>query len=559
MKTYGSYRLVEIARPGRRFPVHAGRKDRYMEMFKGNFASGYPTWMDRPEKEISWAMSKLKREDRVIWYLNQVRPYMRIMAEYRQNVVDFERSKKTRRDQTRLAKFQKAAKNAHSMYQVTVGSKNDLAHYISNAEVNGYRSILDFQFKNSYKVKEILETFESMEKTEEMKGPERVIEKSDEKEFLKFGDGWAWHEIPRESCEKEGKAMRHCGNVGSGRGNTILSLREPVKVKRKVYYKPHATFIYSKGVLGEMKGFANEKPGSHLYKYITALLKDDRIKIIGGGGYLPENNFDLNDLPDGERKALLKQKPGLESMKAYYEHHGMDEYVEKVIAPYEVKLSKDGKSFILATDTLKEIALTTSTRLLNQGYGKVHDELKSDVEQLDDHIEMYDLHTDQDHYEEILEALDSTTHRKLLEHVQKTNPDIKSNSDLAHEVYLNEDDQWDMLKDAFESACLDAAEAGASSALYRHVKSYVDDFESDHGVVIKYDHWDTATLEIPVANFFDAMSHGLEEDLEGSYEYFLDYFCETSDLYRRWSGDWNWDWNAGAESFQNKLHEESII
>ena len=157
MKTYGSYRLVEIARPGRRFPVHAGRKDRYMEMFKGNFASGYPTWMDRPEKEISWAMSKLKRDDRVIWYLNQVRPYMRIMAEYRQNVVDFERSKKTRRDQTRLAKFQKAAKNAHSMYQVTVGSKNDLAHYISNAEVNGYRSILDFQFKNSYKVKEILE------------------------------------------------------------------------------------------------------------------------------------------------------------------------------------------------------------------------------------------------------------------------------------------------------------------------------------------------------------------------------------------------------------------
>lgn len=48
---------------------------------------------------------------------------------------------------------------------------------------------------------------------------------------------------------------------------------------------------------------------------IVALLKDDAIKGIDGGGYVAENNFSIFDLPEATREQLLAVKPTLMSLR----------------------------------------------------------------------------------------------------------------------------------------------------------------------------------------------------------------------------------------------------
>lgn len=124
------------------------------------------------------------------------------------------------------------------------------------------------------------------------------------KKAIVFPDGWSWVNLDRGYCEIEGRAMGHCGNAGAVAGDTILSLRDPKNV-------PYATFILNKGALGEMKGRSNKKPDPSTHKYIKTLIMSPLVKTIKGGGYKPENNFDISDLPQSEQKEVLKQKPSL--------------------------------------------------------------------------------------------------------------------------------------------------------------------------------------------------------------------------------------------------------
>jgi len=102
--------------------------------------------------------------------------------------------------------------------------------------------------------------------------------------------------------------MKHCGNKPSAKtGDKILSLREP----KGEFWQPHATFVVNNGVLGEMKGYDNKKPGPELHKYIIPLLEDERIERLKGGTYLRENDFKLEDLTDRQFKMLEKKRPEL--------------------------------------------------------------------------------------------------------------------------------------------------------------------------------------------------------------------------------------------------------
>jgi hypothetical protein len=111
--------------------------------------------------------------------------------------------------------------------------------------------------------------------------------------------------------------MGHCGNAGGDYMDTILSLRRRVGTR---IYRPSLTFILDGNhLLGEMKGRENNKPSEKYHPAIVALLKDKRIEGLKGGGYQPENNFEMSDLDDNIRKQLQAENPYLRDLPELYD------------------------------------------------------------------------------------------------------------------------------------------------------------------------------------------------------------------------------------------------
>jgi len=151
-------------------------------------------------------------------------------------------------------------------------------------------------------------------------------------EFIKFPDGSAWFDLDRAFCSKEGESMGHCGNTASYKDDdTILSYRTPHPHK-KYHWTPHLTFILDgAGYLGEMKGYANQKPSAKYHNVIRTLIMNKEIKGIKGGGYHPEANFSVWDLPDAAE--LIAKKPGLagDNIGKYVEDIGIDDTLVEII------------------------------------------------------------------------------------------------------------------------------------------------------------------------------------------------------------------------------------
>jgi hypothetical protein len=136
---------------------------------------------------------------------------------------------------------------------------------------------------------------------------ERSVHKKG-KIFLDLGNGWAWWDLGVGKSKEERDAMGHCGNIPSYvAGDHIISLRHDVT---KDLQEAHVTAIFHKGFIGEMKGKENYKPSTKYHAYILKLLEDKRIKGLVGGGYLPESNFQKEDILNPEDiKKLEKEKP----------------------------------------------------------------------------------------------------------------------------------------------------------------------------------------------------------------------------------------------------------
>ena len=117
--------------------------------------------------------------------------------------------------------------------------------------------------------------------------------------------------------------MGHCGNEATGPtrpDDRILSLRRRVVVKGTEYLEPHLTFILGEdGLLGEMKGRGNDKPAPQYHPYIVRLLEQaDLVRGIVGGGYMPEHNFSLDDLPPEQQERLKRANRSLVSASEMY-------------------------------------------------------------------------------------------------------------------------------------------------------------------------------------------------------------------------------------------------
>ena len=99
------------------------------------------------------------------------------------------------------------------------------------------------------------------------------------------------------------------------------------------HWVPHLTFIYNKesGMLGEMKGYGNQKPTKKYHDVIRTLIMSEHVKGIVGGGYLPEENFSVWDLADAEE--LVNKKPALagDNLQKYINKMGVDESFESMV------------------------------------------------------------------------------------------------------------------------------------------------------------------------------------------------------------------------------------
>ena len=275
------------------------------------------------QKNFTWAYETFQKNgkpngEQILWYMR----YIRIWALY-EIVRKTDNPSAQETYQTVLDKEASRIGN-----KASVGA-NDVMHdartiatadYSFRNRIEHYRSLgieqindLMFGWKTSGQILEEMEEIEDRWKETRR----RYVEPAgDEEMIMKFPDGTAWFNLGRGSCSIEGEAMGHCGNVPSERGgDQILSLRKIVKQGSNTFHVPQLTFILDgNGELGEMKGFANEKPGEEFHDHIVALLNHDQIEGIKGGGYMPQSNFSLYDLEDETRDELLAKKPRLRGL-----------------------------------------------------------------------------------------------------------------------------------------------------------------------------------------------------------------------------------------------------
>ena len=306
----------------------------------------------------------LKKNDRIIWMLRFWRiEYLSEMTHKSGNLADANKGKEYADTLAKLYHkyIGELAKKAGVSDEVVASEiknlKNltrTLEHYLS-LPIEGIQStVFEYQMPS-----QILRKFEQDEKKWQ-DDLDHSVKDSGLKPFIDFNNGWGWYDLEKPYCPEEGDAMGHCGNSPrSGSDDTILSLRKKMMKGDQVLYKPYATFILrDDGQLTEMKGRFNEKPEDELHPMIIALLKDDRIDGITGGGYMPGNNFSLNDLPPKVRDALLEKKPELGGLDFWYKKEGLSRRVLRLmeqklsdanIEPDELTLSDDKKDFTIQT------------------------------------------------------------------------------------------------------------------------------------------------------------------------------------------------------------------
>lgn len=323
-----------LAKAEAKYPVLASRVSRFLPMFKDLMSQGIE---QRGIEGTLKLISKIfPKEPNFIWAVKSYRGWLK--------------------DRSGI-KNQETQKQAADWEFIRTHQSN-FRHFALNAKEHNYRSVLDCVIKPNMSAKDFHKHLQSLEEAELLKksdvGEHRVVEPDldTQETFLKLPGGWEWVLLDRGYCSEERDAMEHCGNAGYVEDDRILSLREPMKNGKQ---KPHLTFILNQGVLGEMKGYKNSKPAKKFHKEIVELLKDPRIKSIKGGGYKPENNFQLRDLSESEQKEILTMKPELDFKTFIKKPENAEKYLGKEIEGDSVILEEFKNIFEFAKLRSKEL------------------------------------------------------------------------------------------------------------------------------------------------------------------------------------------------------------
>jgi len=311
--------------------LHEAAKDQYMQMFAALTPLFQESGLEYEFKteltnELNWAMRVLKKSDKIMWYLRYVKFNILQRMSTGTAVGEVEEMFKPH-----YAKFAK---------QVTTKSGRPVDNWVVDAkEVQGRQFKEQMQHFMSLEIPafmnmtfgwerpgDILNIFTPIEKAWQKKAVATVPHDEEVTVMIQFPDGSAWVDLEKNYCDAEAKAMGHCGNAADPYDeDTVLSYRTIEDIEGMKMWKPRLTFILDKstGLLGEMKGRANQKPDQKYHNVIIKLLQHPDIKGIGRGRWEVHNNFKMSDLPEDIADNLIEEKPALATVEYAYKKMGM--------------------------------------------------------------------------------------------------------------------------------------------------------------------------------------------------------------------------------------------
>jgi|GEM_PF-6145128 len=188
-----------------------------------------------------------------------------------------------------------------------------------------------------HNIKQGLQAFKDAENkynAKALSNPQLIVPDKKTTKLMDVGDGYAWFNLNTYKCDKESKAMGHCGTAAK-ENQKLLSLRRVIKAGGKEYHEPAVTASLSPdGSLGQMKGRANLIPQQKYHKYVSELFARTKITPPKGDEYLPGNNFNLDDLSHEEHDALLAKRPELRV------------YSSRISPEKHIELSKNPKNHL---------------------------------------------------------------------------------------------------------------------------------------------------------------------------------------------------------------------
>lgn len=128
--------------------------------------------------------------------------------------------------------------------------------------------------------------------------------------------GKKWFNMSRSGNKDFGAVAGHCGNGDHNpdSNNQLHYLASEVAKDGETHHKPHVTIINAGGYLGEMKGNFNKKPNEEDHEDIMDYLAHPDVKGIIGGGFLPHQNFSVQDLTSEQQKRLKKMRPHIDTL-----------------------------------------------------------------------------------------------------------------------------------------------------------------------------------------------------------------------------------------------------
>ena len=441
--------------------IEEGRKERYLELFKDPYFD--ETQMPRAKRIIQYTIDHLKNPNAIVW----------ILKYYRNNMLE-------------------SPEEDARIYMRTKAMIETLSHY----ENLGIREIDTFNWPKNATYNEIIDHFDALEK-KWLGDRKEWIDITDElrngsiENILDVGNGFAWYNLDRRYCNAEGDAMGHCGNSGSPSSNdTVLSLRKTQKRGNRVFARPSLTFIYdtSNGALGEMKGRANEKPKAVYHPYIVKLLmhkldgSEFMIKRIRGGGYKPENNFQLSDLSPDLKRQLYDARPDLKSLKDIRADLNDDAAFFKVIESRLSETFPDQNVDVVVVRGVPRVHFHNVWSDWNSLFLNIR--VPKTLEQYEEYVEgmPFDYNSDYIDEDEMYRVFDramnndSIVYRRVIEHIRET----------YNELFNIEDhtlsDVFEMLKDSDDEivdTTRDAVRVGQESGSYDQMVEYFKDGITD--------------------------------------------------------------------------------
>lgn len=303
-------------------------KARYQQIFSSPlFQKVSEDIREEINETIDWARDVLKKDDKIVWFL-RVYKFSLInsaVLDWNDPHPDFVMSNRNKRKLEIIPFSEPDIKWVRRFLHENEHAANEIKspEWHGNASIENLKlrlthfSDLDLDSIRNTTLKNeapssVISTFEQHETVWNNSKSERSVKEYGEN-VMETSDGLAWFNLNRPGCRVEANAMRHCGN-GSGRpGQNIYSLRSRDPLNNKCWI-PHVTLVMNdqkSGFTGEIKGYGNNKPEPRYWPSIVEFIKGSHVCKLEGGGYKPENNFDISDLDINEQQSLMEVKPSL--------------------------------------------------------------------------------------------------------------------------------------------------------------------------------------------------------------------------------------------------------